>query len=143
MEYLGNIGTIMNFFHNRIRSRREEIDSLLEEACDFIRERKSKNPLLKTDLFFSRLIIDETLENARIHGNRNDSTKHIELEVEEQDNHIHVTVRDEGPGFDPSSLHNPKQTENIFKRSGRGIHLMKNLANVTWNSTGNEIKIVL
>jgi hypothetical protein len=37
-------------------------------------------------------------------------------------------VQDEGEGFDPTALPNPLDEENLLKPSGRGVFLMKQLA---------------
>jgi serine/threonine-protein kinase RsbW len=37
-----------------------------------------------------------------------------------------IRVRDEGQGFDPETLANPLDPENLLKSSGRGIFLIRN-----------------
>ena len=52
-------------------------------------------------------------------------------------------VRDEGPGFDPDSLPDPTDPENIEKASGRGLLLMRTfMDSVEFNSVGNEVTMV-
>jgi CheY-like chemotaxis protein/anti-sigma regulatory factor (Ser/Thr protein kinase) len=54
-----------------------------------------------------------------------------------------ITIRDEGPGFDPSSLPDPTDPENIGKISGRGLLLIRTfMDDVRFNETGNEITLV-
>lgn len=54
-----------------------------------------------------------------------------------------VTVRDEGPGFDPGGLPDPTDPENIGKISGRGLLLIRTfMDDVRFNPTGNEITLV-
>ena len=36
-----------------------------------------------------------------------------------------IRVGDEGPGFDPSQLHDPLAPENLLRPNGRGIFYMK------------------
>jgi CheY-like chemotaxis protein len=51
-----------------------------------------------------------------------------------------IRVRDEGPGFDPNSLPDPTDPENIVRASGRGLLLIRTFMDeVTFNPTGNEI----
>lgn len=51
-----------------------------------------------------------------------------------------VRVRDDGPGFDPDSLPDPTESENIEKGSGRGLLLIRTFFDrVAHNRTGNEI----
>lgn len=52
-------------------------------------------------------------------------------------------IRDEGPGFDPSSLPDPTDPANLEKASGRGLLLIRAfMDSVTHNPTGNEITLI-
>ena len=53
-------------------------------------------------------------------------------------------VRDEGAGFDPTTVANPVDNENLEKPSGRGLLLIRTFMDeVRFNDTGNEITMVL
>jgi CheY-like chemotaxis protein len=53
------------------------------------------------------------------------------------------SVRDEGPGFDPSKLPDPTDPENLEKVSGRGLLLMRTFMDVvSFNDTGNEVTMI-
>jgi len=39
---------------------------------------------------------------------------------------LSIRVRDEGEGFDPETVANPLDPENLLKSSGRGIFLIRN-----------------
>jgi len=55
----------------------------------------------------------------------------------------HFVVRDEGRGFDPKSLPDPTDPENLTRISGRGIMLIRTFMDeVEFNETGNEIRMV-
>ena len=50
------------------------------------------------------------------------------------------TVRDEGPGFDPSTLPDPTDPENLALPHGRGLMLIRTfMDNVSFNEAGNEL----
>lgn len=50
------------------------------------------------------------------------------------------TVRDEGPGFDPSTLPDPTDPENLIRAHGRGLMLIRTFMDqVNFNDAGNEI----
>jgi anti-sigma regulatory factor (Ser/Thr protein kinase) len=52
-------------------------------------------------------------------------------------------VRDEGRGFDPTSLPDPTDPANLENLSGRGVLLMKTFMDeVVYNSTGNQVTLV-
>jgi CheY-like chemotaxis protein/anti-sigma regulatory factor (Ser/Thr protein kinase) len=53
------------------------------------------------------------------------------------------TIRDEGPGFDPSGLPDPTDPANLERVSGRGLLLIRTfMDDVRHNATGNEITLV-
>ena len=53
------------------------------------------------------------------------------------------TIRDEGPGFDPHTLPDPTDPENLLKPSGRGVMLIRTfMDSVSFNDRGNEITMV-
>jgi CheY-like chemotaxis protein/anti-sigma regulatory factor (Ser/Thr protein kinase) len=54
-----------------------------------------------------------------------------------------VTIRDEGPGFDPSTLPDPTDPANLGRIGGRGLLLIRTfMDSVTHNRTGNEVTLV-
>jgi serine/threonine-protein kinase RsbW len=74
--------------------------------------------------------VRESVINAIKHGNAGDAGKrvHVEftpLEAAAEPPGIVIRVRDEGPGFDPSTLPDPLAPENLLKASGRGIFLIR------------------
>lgn len=55
----------------------------------------------------------------------------------------HITIRDEGKGFDPATLPDPTDPENLLKPSGRGVMLMRSfLDDVFYNEHGNEVTLI-
>jgi serine/threonine-protein kinase RsbW len=74
--------------------------------------------------------IRESVVNAIKHGNRNDASKHVfvEFHTAPSDDHkdLTISVRDQGEGFDPETIANPLEPENLLKASGRGIFLIRN-----------------
>jgi CheY-like chemotaxis protein len=54
-----------------------------------------------------------------------------------------VVVRDEGPGFDPHTLPDPSDAENLDRPCGRGVMLMRSfMSEVHYNEAGNEVTLV-
>jgi len=73
--------------------------------------------------------IRESVINAIKHGNRNDAAKRVFVEFETApapEPELQIRVRDQGEGFDPESIGNPLDAENLLKSSGRGIFLIRN-----------------
>jgi serine/threonine-protein kinase RsbW len=74
--------------------------------------------------------VRESVINAIKHGNREDRRKHVTVEFNltprTDPREFIVQVLDEGEGFDPESIANPLDPENMLKASGRGIFFMRN-----------------
>jgi len=74
------------------------------------------------------MALHEALANAVIHGNGGNSSKRIYVECRcYMDGEVSITVRDEGTGFDSSTVLDPTFLENLLFTHGRGIYLMKML----------------
>jgi serine/threonine-protein kinase RsbW len=71
------------------------------------------------------MAVHESLINAIWHGNKNDASKRVWLKYEIFDDRLEVRVRDQGNGFDPTSVPNPLAEENLLNISGRGIFLIR------------------
>ena len=70
----------------------------------------------------------EALANAVIHGNGDNSGKRVYVTCRcYMDGEVSITVRDEGKGFDSSTVPDPTFLENLLFTHGRGIYLMKTL----------------
>ena len=51
-------------------------------------------------------------------------------------------MRDPGPGFEPSTVPNPLEGENVFKGSGRGVFLINQLMDeVGFADGGREVQM--
>jgi serine/threonine-protein kinase RsbW len=71
--------------------------------------------------------VQECLVNAIVHGNGRDETRRVTLEIDLDREGLEISVRDEGQGFDPTRLPDPRAPENLYRTSGRGVLLMNAL----------------
>ncbi len=86
----------------------------------------------------------EAVNNAVSHGNKNNQTKNVTVDVGYVENEVTVSVEDEGGGFNPDSLPDPLSPENLLKPSGRGILIMKSLMDtVDFEFTSRGTRTVL
>lgn len=93
------------------------------------------------DAFAIELALEESLVNAVNHGNDSDSSKIVRFDCKLNKNTIYVRVEDEGIGFDPNALADPREPANLLVESGRGVLLIKHFATkVEWNERGNVIE---
>ncbi|MCT4624314.1 MAG: ATP-binding protein [Schleiferiaceae bacterium] len=72
--------------------------------------------------------IIEAVNNAILHGNQLDVSKHVKVEYAIDEDAIQFKVEDEGTGFDFMNIPDPTLPENLEKTHGRGIFLMNHLA---------------
>ena len=69
--------------------------------------------------------------------------RRVFIGAEETRSGVTYSIRDEGPGFDPSTLSDPTDPSNLEKLSGRGLLLIRTFMDeVHHNPTGNEITMV-
>jgi CheY-like chemotaxis protein len=69
--------------------------------------------------------------------------RRIEIEVRMARERAEFIVRDQGCGFDPSSLPDPTDPANLDKVTGRGILLMRSFMDgVFFNQRGNEVTMI-
>ena len=93
------------------------------------------------DIFAIELALEESFANAVKHGNHSDPSKIVRFECKLSKEKIYVRVEDEGKGFDPHSLADPRDPENQMIASGRGVLLVQHFATtVKWNERGNVIE---
>jgi len=97
------------------------VENLVDELCE--------THSIKEDFYGNILIaLTEAVNNAIVHGNKLDEDKQVRLAVSHSGEVLKFTIQDEGPGFDYNNLPDPTAPENIEKPNGRGVFLMKNLA---------------
>ena len=92
-------------------------------------EEVDKHHFNEDAVFAIKLALEEALINAIKHGNKSDAAKHVFIEFEtatDQVPELAIRVRDQGEGFDPETVANPLDPENLLKSSGRGIFLIRN-----------------
>lgn len=105
--------------------------------------------VLRTDLNLSEELeanilvsLSESVNNAIVHGNKKDPSKKVKIQMNRAGNQLVFTVEDEGEGFDSSAVEDPTAPENLEKPSGRGIFLMRSLADkVEFEDGGRKVNI--
>ena len=86
--------------------------------------------------------LNEAAINAIIHGNKLDVSKKVIVNAEVEPKRIIWTVTDEGEGFDYDHLADPTAPENLENLTGRGVFIIKHLADqCIFNTAGNEIEL--
>ncbi len=93
--------------------------------------------------FDIRLCFEEALINAMRYGNRLEPRKKAQAQVEFNSSEIRILIEDEGEGFNPGSLRDCTDEENVTRNGGRGVYLIHQLMDrVKYNSKGNRLLMV-
>ena len=123
-----------------------QIPSLIENIRiveSFIDNAKEKYAI-NDDIYGNIMIaITEAVNNAIIHGNKSNKDKNVSLYLQMPDETcIKFSVVDEGNGFDFENLSDPTAPENLENPGGRGIFLMKQLADeVAFLDQGKRVEL--
>lgn len=120
----------------RIASRAENIilvERMIEDVCDLFN--------ISEDYYGNILVaITEAVNNAIYHGNQANPKKSIDIFFKSFPDHVSFIVKDEGKGFSFDTLPDPTNPENIEKPNGRGVFLMRNLADkVSFEDNGSKV----
>ena len=117
----------------------------IEEAVELVtRHCLAGHQATKTIRFRLRVVLSEALTNAIVRGNGEDRTKWVDVRAELVPEVIRVSVTDEGPGFDPQTIPEPLQPEQLDVATGRGLFLIRKLVDtVQFNERGNSICMIL
>ena len=109
------------------------VEKLVDDVCDLFD--------IKEDVYGHILVaLTEAVNNGLQHGNKANPNKNIEVTFKVKDNRIFFIIKDEGSGFDHTTLPDPTDPKNIEKPTGRGIFLMKHLAdNVAFEDKGTKV----
>jgi len=96
---------------------------------------------INTDAYGKILVATlEAVNNAILHGNKTDINKQVNVGFILKEKSLDITVKDEGPGFNPDIVPDPTSPENIENLHGRGVYLMSNLADsIEFNPNGNQV----
>lgn len=91
------------------------------------------------ETFFNVLVaITEAVNNAVRHGNKCDPEKQVFLSIHSYAQKVVFVVRDQGVGFDPGEIDDPRKPENLLKEGGRGIFIIRSIADdVKIDNSGN------
>ena len=114
--------------------------SVVESFIDNLKDKISLSDNIYGNILIS---VTEAVNNAIVHGNKEDKAKKVELYLKQSKKSISFIIKDEGPGFDESKIPDPTSPKNLDNLKGRGVFLIKNLTdNVKFRKKGSEIELV-
>ncbi|MBK9735137.1 MAG: ATP-binding protein [Saprospiraceae bacterium] len=112
-----------------------EVESYLKKhGFDFIFNKDKYADIL--------ISLTEAVNNAIIHGNKSDESKFVHIHVKEKEEGISFCVTDEGIGYNPNGVPDPTCAENIECCGGRGVFIMKALADtISFENNGRSVEM--
>ena len=128
----------MNSIKIEIPSLTENI-RIIESFIDNAKEEYN----IDDDIYGNIMIaVTESVNNAIRHGNDLQNNKNVLITLHLEQNIITFTIQDQGSGFDYENLPDPTSPENLDKPGGRGIFLMKHLADeVKFKDQGRLVQL--
>jgi len=117
--------------------------SALGKPCRQILATLNAQGYSQDDLFAVHLALEEAFLNAVKHGNKMDATKRVTVEYSVDQEKVEISITDEGDGFDPRGIPDPRVGANLYRPEGRGLLLMGAYMHVVeYNSRGNSLRMV-
>ena len=112
-----------------------KVETLVDKVCNDLG--------VQEDYYGNVLIaVTEAVNNAIQHGNLFDNELEVRVSVGDKSEEFCFSVNDQGKGFDFNNLPDPTSPDNIEKENGRGIFLMKSLADdVEFENDGRSVNI--
>jgi serine/threonine-protein kinase RsbW len=95
------------------------------------------------DIFAVHLALEEAFINAVKHGNKMEPDKAIKIDYAVERDKIEICITDEGNGFDPEVIPDPRYGDNLYKPAGRGMLLMRSFMDVVeYTDRGNSVRMI-
>ena len=115
-----------------IKEKVSVVESFIENVGEKIR--------IEETIYGNVLVsVTEAVNNAIVHGNKEDKNKKVRLGLKQNKKSVRFIVEDEGMGFDHNTLPDPTNPKNIEKVKGRGIFLIKSLSDKTTFKQGGRV----
>ena len=112
------------------------VERLIDEICE-------KHSVIEEHYGDILIAMTEGVNNAIVHGNKLDTRKNVSVEYETRKKDLFFRITDEGPGFDYDNLPDPTAPENLERPNGRGVFLMRNLADeCAFEDDGRVVEVV-
>lgn len=121
----------------------ESKPSALGEPCQRILSAMEEKGFSQDDVFAVHLAVEEAFLNAVKHGNKMDPLKMVTIDCLVDEGKVDIRLTDEGEGFDPGSIPDPRVGENLYRPEGRGLLLINAYMHVVeYNEAGNKLHMI-
>ncbi len=113
----------------------------IESAAHHVRRMAEKCGCLEDPLIALEIAVREALANAIIHAHKRQSSKKVFLGCYgDPEAGVLIVVRDQGDGFDPDAVPDPRAADRVHREHGRGLMLMRKLMDyMSYRNGGREL----
>ena len=102
-----------------------------------------ENHFSEDDTFAVHLALEEAFINAVKHGNKMEPSKAVRVDFSVEEDKIEISMTDEGEGFDPEVIPDPRYGDNLYKPAGRGMLLMRSFMDVVeYSKQGTSVRMI-
>ena len=117
--------------------------SAVVDVCNEILSKLKEYKFDKDDIFAVHLTLEEAFLNAVKHGNKMDPTKKVKIDYSVTSEKVEITITDEGEGFEPESVDDPRFGDGLYEPGGRGLLLMNSYMDIVkYSEQGNSVYMV-
>jgi anti-sigma regulatory factor (Ser/Thr protein kinase) len=133
---------LMKRFNLEISSSRNkirEVEALMVKA-------NKEFGLSDGDYGKAMIAITEMVMNAIVHGNKEDESKLVKVNVEIDEKQMKIVIEDEGTGFIIADIPDPTEIQNLLESHGRGVYIAKALVDkleYKHNERGTEFTLII
>jgi serine/threonine-protein kinase RsbW len=122
-----------------IKSNTAHVPPLVREVLAYVNRRFDN--LTQEEHGDIKLVLNELMFNAVLHGNRADESKQVRVSLTTTRKLVCISIEDEGPGFDSeAALLNMRREDSLRMETGRGMALASALADeVTYSQDGRRV----
>ena len=94
---------------------------------EFVESRLREMAVDESTIADIAISVTEVVNNGIVHGNKSDPEKILTVTIIRKGNDVKFVVTDHGAGFDPETIRNPLDEENLLREAGRGIFIARSL----------------
>lgn len=117
--------------------------SAMGDVFNQIQPAMQANGFSEEDIFAVHLSLEEAFTNAVKHGNKMEPSKAIKVDYSIGPDKVEICMTDEGEGFDPEVIPDPRYGDNLYKPAGRGMLLIRSFMDVLeYSKKGNSLRMI-
>ncbi len=109
------------------RKQEVKLESTLDSvdvAEEMVKRFAEQTGFSEDDVHQIGMAVRESVVNAVVHGNCYNAQKKVTVSMEAGNNRLIITIQDQGVGFDLDDVPDPLASENLLRKSGRGLFLI-------------------